>query len=177
MRAFPLAPPLLSDDEETSEYPAAPDGPRRRAGTADYTDSRAAALASRAMGCGVDQIMRPHPPSVPEDVPVEVVREILRERRALAIPVVDRDGRPVGVVTAAEVLGQDQDGATAAEVMSHDVLALPITAILAQAAALIAYEGVSEIVIVDLHGRVAGTLGALDITRWCARAAGYLVDH
>jgi CBS domain-containing protein len=89
--------------------------------------------------------------------------------------VVDRDGRPVGVVAAADLLRAG--GPTAADIMSPQVLALPITAILAQAAALIAYEGVSEIIIADLHGRVAGMLGALDITRWCARAAGYLVDH
>lgn len=174
MRAFPLAPPLLPDDDEPDDRPALA-RPRGRSVTAELTSREAAALASRAMACGVDQIMRPLPPTVLEDAPVGVLRELLLERRARAVPVVDRDGRPIGVVTAADLLRGD--GGTAGDVMSPHVLALPITAILAQAAALIAYEGVSEIVIADLHGRVAGVLGALDITRWCARAAGYLVDH
>ncbi|HUS63792.1 MAG TPA: CBS domain-containing protein, partial [Kofleriaceae bacterium] len=173
-RAFPLAPPLLHDDEELDDRPA-PVRARTRPSSAEPASAEAAALASRAMACGVDQIMRPRPPTVLEDAPVTVLRDLLLERRARAVPVVDRDGRPVGVVTAADLLRGD--GATAADVMSPHVLALPITAILAQAAALIAYEGVSEIIIADLHGRVAGLLGALDITRWCARAAGYLVDH
>lgn len=174
MRAFPLAPPLLHDDDELDDRSTAVRA-RTRNETGELTTVEAAALASRAMACGVDQIMRPHPPTVLEDAPVAVLRDLLLERRARAVPVVDRDGRPVGVVTAADLLRGD--GGTAADVMSPNVLALPITAILAQAAALIAYEGVSEIVIADLHGRVAGMLGALDITRWCARAAGYLVDH
>jgi CBS domain-containing protein len=175
MRAFPIAPPMLVHDEDELEAGAGAVGARKRASTIELTDGDEVALATRALACGVDEIMRPNPPTVEESTPVAVLRDILLARRARAVPVVDRDGRPVGVVTVADLLRGG--GETAAEVMSSSVLALPITAILAQAAALIAYEGVSEIVIADLHGRVAGTVGALDITRWCARAAGYLVDH
>ena len=174
MRAFPMAPPLLSDDDD-DETVLAPRA-RRRAGTYEPVPAEEAALASRAMACGVDEVMRPLPPTVVAEGSIAVVRELLLARRVRAVPVVDRDGRPIGVVTAADLLRGPTTGSVA-EVMTHNVLALPITAILTQAAALIAYEGVSEIVIVDLHGRVAGLLGALDITRWCARAAGYLVDH
>jgi hypothetical protein len=58
-----------------------------------------------------------------------------------------------------------------------DVLALPITASIAQAAALMSYEGRGLIVITDLAGQVAGVVQALDIARWSAREAGYLVDR
>ena len=175
MRAFPVVPPLLADDDDMDEHPALAH-PRGRAATHQPVPVEEAALASRAMACGVDEVMRPLPPTVVAEGAIAVVRELLLERRVRAVPVVDRDGRPIGVVTAADLLRGPTTGSVA-EVMTHNVLALPITAILTQAAALIAYEGVSEIVIVDLHGRVAGLLGALDITRWCARAAGYLVDH
>ena len=174
MRAFPIAPPMIADDEDDDARPQAPR--RSRAATIELTDAETAAMATRAMACGVDEIMRPNPPTVTGDVPVAALHDLLLDRHAGCVPVVDRDGRPVGVVTMSDLL-RTPDGATAADVMSPNIFALPITAILAQAAALIAYENISEIVIADLHGRVAGMVGALDITRWCARAAGYLVDH
>jgi CBS domain-containing protein len=173
MRAFPLAPPMIVDDDDEEEQ--RPVRTRRRPSTAELTDGESVALASRAMACGVDEVMRPNPPSVEEDAPVSLLRHLLLERRVSTVPVVDRDGRPLGVVTCGDLLRGD--GGTAGEVMSPHVFALPITAILTQAAALLAYEGIAEIVIADLHGRVVGMVGTLDITRWCARAAGYLVDH
>lgn len=175
MRAFPIAPPMLVHDEDELDAGAGSVRPRTRSTTIELTGGEAAALATRALACGVDEIMRPNPPTVEEATTVAVLRDLLIERRVGMVPVVDRDGRPLGVVTVADLLRANGD--TAADVMSPHVFALPITAILAQAAALLAYEGISAIIIADLHGRVAGTVGALDITRWCARAAGYLVDH
>jgi CBS domain-containing protein len=109
-----------------------------------------------------------------------VLRHLLLERRVGGVPVVTTDGRPVGIVSGGDLLRSLLDGGTprttAGEIMSA-VLALPITASIAQAAALMSYEGTGLIVITDLTGQVAGVVQALDIARWHARAAGYLVDR
>jgi CBS domain-containing protein len=66
---------------------------------------------------------------------------------------------------------------TAGEIMTSVVFALPVSASVAQAAALMAYEGVQTLVITERDGHIAGVLSALDITRWCARTSGYLVER
>ncbi|HKE19272.1 MAG TPA: CBS domain-containing protein [Kofleriaceae bacterium] len=66
---------------------------------------------------------------------------------------------------------------TAGDIMTALVFALPVTASVEQAAALMAYEGVEQLVVTSLDGEVAGLVRALDVARSCARSAGYLVDR
>jgi len=58
--------------------------------------------------------------SVTEDTPVIEVARILAERRFSGLPVVDRDGDVVGMVSDFDLLARDGD--TAGEVMSPDVV-------------------------------------------------------
>jgi len=129
---------------------------------------------------GIEEVMRAVVVCVAASEGIPVLRHLLLERRVGGVPVVGTDGRPVGIVSGGDLLRSLLDGGTppttAGEIMS-DVLALPITASVAQAAALMSYEGVDLIVITDLGGQVAGVVKALDIARWHAREAGYLVDR
>lgn len=129
---------------------------------------------------GIEEVMRAVVVCVAASEGIPVLHHLLLERRVGGVPVVGTDGRPVGIVSGGDLLRSLLDGGTppttAGEIMS-DVLALPITASIAQAAALMAYEGVDLIVITDLGGQVAGVVKALDIARWHAREAGYLVDR
>jgi CBS domain-containing protein len=107
------------------------------------------------------------------------LRELLVDRGQHCVPIVGDDGRPVGVVTQSDLLralGRD-DHASAGAFMTPLVFALPITASIEQAAALMAYEGVDQIVVTGMNGQVAGVVRALDVARRCARSAGYLVDR
>lgn len=148
--------------------PAPPRGPAR-----DRT--RAAAGDG-----GVEEVMRAGVVCVLASEGVAALRHLLLERRIGGVPVVSTDGRPVGIVSGGDLLRSLLEGGTppttAGEIMSG-VLALPITASIAQAAALMSYEGRGLIVITDLAGQVAGVVQALDIARWHARDAGYLVDR
>ena len=110
---------------------------------------------------------------------VSRLRELLVDRGQHCVPIVGDDGRPVGVVTQSDLLralGRD-DRASAGALMTPLVFALPITASIEQAAALMAYEGVNQIVVTGMNGQVAGVVRALDVARGCARSAGYLVDR
>ena len=65
---------------------------------------------------------------------------------------------------------------TAGEAMSHFVFALPREAAIERAAALMAYEGVGQIVVTDRGGALVGIVSALDITRHYAIRSGYLAE-
>lgn len=135
---------------------------------------------ARAADGGIEEVMRAGAACVSAWEGIPALRHLLLDRRVGGVPVVSTDGRPVGIVSVGDLLRSLLDGGapptTAGEIMS-EVLALPITASIAQAAALMSYEGVDLIVITDLGGQVAGVVQALDIARWHARAAGYLVDR
>ena len=128
----------------------------------------------------VQEIMQADPACVRRASPIDEVTHLLVDHHAGAVPVIDGAGRPVGIVTTSDLLRARIAGTAAdivGEVMTDNVLALPITASLAVAAALISYEGVKLLIVTDLQGKVVGTVSAIDIARWCARGAGYLVDH
>jgi CBS domain-containing protein len=154
---------------------------------------------------GIAQIMNPEVACVGEGASLDDLRELLLERGQHCVPVVAREGRPVGVVTQTDLLRTMSEGEgdgegceaeaplrvlprstgrmaavrdrTAGDIMTALVFALPVTASVEQAAALMAYEGVEQIVVTSLDGEVAGLVRALDVARSCARSAGYLVDR
>ena len=64
---------------------------------------------------------------------------------------------------------------TASQLMTPAVLSLTEDASVQRAAALMAYEGVHRIVIVHEDGSLAGILSSLDILRWLARSAGFVI--
>lgn len=164
MRAFSMSGPARS---------ARIAGPARPRGT-PHGGARAAGDGS------VEEVMRAGVPCIAPSEGIALLRRLLLERRVGGVPVVASDGRPVGIVSGGDLLRSLLEGGTppttAGEIMS-EVLALPITASIAQAAALMSYEGTGLIVITDLAGQVAGVVQALDIARWHAREAGYLVDR
>jgi CBS-domain-containing membrane protein len=55
------------------------------------------------------------------------------------------------------------------------VFCLSEAASISQAAALMAFESVHRIPIVDKRGRIMGVVSTLDILRWMARREGYLI--
>lgn len=97
--------------------------------------------------------------------PLGELRRLLVERRVPALAVVD--GRAlVGIVTRTDVLGMfDKGEATARDVMSSYVVALPATALVENAAALMAYEGIGQVIVVGTENELVGMVSALDIAR------------
>lgn len=66
---------------------------------------------------------------------------------------------------------------TALDAMTPIVYWLPEEASISQAAALMAYEHVHRIPIVNHSGKVTGLVSTLDILRWLARRRGYLIPR
>jgi len=108
--------------------------------------------------------------------PVAEIRRLLVQRRVPAVAVVDGD-HLCGLVTRTDVLrAPDDRDATADDVMSGFVFALPARAPIERAAALMAYEGVGQVIVIGLDGELFGMVSAIDIARHFAVEAGYLVE-
>lgn len=108
-------------------------------------------------------------------------------RSILGMPVVDAHERPVGMVSQTDLIRDRcahvsqpgalrpsaQDSATVEDVMTPLVFSLPETATVAQAAALMVYEGIHRIPVISLQNRVVGIVCPLDILRLLAQLAGF----
>jgi CBS domain-containing protein len=109
------------------------------------------------------------------ETPALRARDLLLETPIGAAPVVDEHSRPVGMLTASDLLRAERlEDATVDDLMTPFVFSLPARASLGQAAALMAYEGVHQCVVVDDAGHFAGVVTAMDVARWMGRAAGYV---
>jgi len=122
--------------------------------------------------------MTADPPQVTGPTSIAALRSMLVDLALGAVVVVDGDHRPRGIVSKTELFGAAIDEcATAGDLMSGLLFWLRVDAPVAQAAALMAYEGIEHVVVVSPEGRLAGLVTALDVARICARDTGYLPGH
>lgn len=139
---------------------------------------------------------------VRSDMRLEELRQALLERGHGGLPVVDAVGRPVGMVTKTDLLraeGREDwhraehaeraerqasaglraaiaaEPGTVGAIMTDLALAVHESMSVAQAAALMAYEGVHRLPVVDDDQRVVGVLSSLDVLHWIGERAGYLM--
>lgn len=100
------------------------------------------------------------------------------EHRARSLPVVDQDRQLVGMLHESDLqlTVQTERGAdgTVASVMLPLALAIPESMPITRAAAIMAFEEVSSLVVISPSGEVVGLLSASDLLFWLARADGYL---
>lgn len=119
--------------------------------------------------------------SVAPELPIAALMALFVEYEISGAPVVDAEGRPIGMVTKSDVVRacNDDCGATS-RARVHDIMmplsfSLTESATVARAAALMAFEGVHRIVIIGMTGSVVGILSSLDVLRWVAKQSGYVV--
>jgi predicted transcriptional regulator len=118
--------------------------------------------------------------SVSPDSDLTTLTTLLLRHGISGAPVIDADGRPLGVVSKTDLLRarespKEQSALTVRDVMMPLSFALTESASIARASALMTFEGVHRILIVDMAGAIVGVLSALDILRWLARKNGYVV--
>lgn len=149
-----------------------------------------------ATGATVQTIMSRSAYCLRPEVGVRTAAAMLLDERMSGAPVVDADGRPVGIVSKTDLLrhlherGDETEPRSPAalehgyhatqidETMVCDVMMPVVFAIsddttIAAAAALMAGEGVHRLPVLDAKGAVVGILSTLDVVRWVAERAGY----
>lgn len=147
--------------------------PRFAVGTVvEGVTDRPVGLVPRHTDAPVVEAMTADVACVTGDTSVRAVRALFEARGISAAPVVDGRGRPVGFVTLTD-LARVARAEVVDDVMTCFAFAVPISATLGRAAALMAYEGVRRCVVVDECGRVAGIISESDIAEWVAERAGY----
>jgi len=127
----------------------------------------------------VSALMTPTVLCVQRDVGVAAIVKLLLAHAISAVPVVDADGRPIGMVSKTDLvrhIGDDALSTTiAADVMTPLVYSISEQAAAANAAALMAYEGIHHLPVLSSTGRVVGIVSALDVLRWFATRAGFVI--
>jgi len=100
------------------------------------------------------------------------------------VPVVDEGGKPIGIVTQADLVrhhyenetASDRTPSTVGDIMKDVPFTLNEGASVSQAAALMSLGSMSRIPVVDSMGRVVGILSSLEVLYWLACETGYVVD-
>jgi len=104
---------------------------------------------------------------------VASVLTLLLDAHLHAAPVVDARQHLIGFVSLSDLAGAAYDEAPIDDVMTRLVISLRASSTVTMAAALMAYEGLRQLPIVDVENRVVGLLSALDVLRWLAQEDGY----
>jgi CBS domain-containing protein len=146
---------------------------------------RDARLADK-LSMPVSELMTPTAICVRKEMHLDRLAATLLEHGVGALPVVDEHGTPIGVVTKTDLLrartaesappvGEPSPPPMVDAIMTSIVLTLHERASVAQACALLAYEGIHRLPVVDDSGRVVGVLSSLDVLHWLGEQTGYLM--
>ena len=133
-------------------------------------------LHQRADCTPVSRIMSLNVQCVTEDVSLPALASCLLDGGYSGAPVVDGQGTPVGVVSKTDLLrhGVTPDS-TARDIMTSMSFTLHEDQTVSNASALMAYEGIHRLPVVDAAGKVTGLLSSLDILHWLAGKTGHTV--
>jgi CBS domain-containing protein len=110
--------------------------------------------------------------AVGRDAPFKEIVRIMEQWKVSALPVLDGEGRVVGVVSEADLLPSQAQSpplegraVTAAELMSAPALTVPPGATLAQAARIMAVHHVKRLPVVDDAGTLQGIVSRGDLLK------------
>ncbi len=127
----------------------------------------------------VADLMTIDPITVAIDATIEMAEDQMRRHRVTGLPVVDEDGRLIGVISQTDILYLDvpavqalnrnrEGGVRVGEVMSTPPVIIDASATVQDAAIRMQTEHIHRLVAVDDHGRPAGVISAMDFVALAA---------
>jgi len=128
------------------------------------------------MGIAIKEIMTTSVIAVPATMPVKDVATLLSEKRITGVPVVDEEGRVVGVLSEFDIISRQ--GATAAHIMSPDVISASADTDAGEVAHLLTDRRIRRVPILQ-DDRLIGIVSRSDmmrlfmVTRWMCENCGY----
>jgi CBS domain-containing protein len=120
-----------------------------------------------ALGTAAD-IMSRNVVTVSRDMLVEDAAKLLAFHSISGMPVEDWDGKVVGIVSEADVIGKIGD--TVDDVMTREVISVPDTATIEEIAALMADKRIKRVPVMS-NGALLGMISRADIVRALAARA------
>ena len=132
---------------------------------ADYAED---VTARQGMATPLAALVRAAPVTVSPTTTLAIALPLLEEKRIGSLPIVDGDGRALGIFTRQDVIGrivlpQRSLSVPIADVMSVPAIGLAGTATAGDAALLMAQRGIRHIVVTDPAGKVAGVVSERDL--------------
>lgn len=104
---------------------------------------------------------------------VQEAAQLLDQKRISGAPVVDSDGKIIGIVTEADIISKvDREGLCVADIMSHDVIAVDEETPVGEIAALLTERKIKRVPVVE-NGKLVGIVSRADIVH--AVAEGHLI--
>jgi CBS domain-containing protein len=121
----------------------------------------------------VSETMTADPVTLTADAPLPAAAVLIAEHRVHGLPVVDGDGRVIGVVAQTDIvrvrathdLWSNWSSLTVGDVMTSPAITVDPGAGLAEAAMLMNGNRVHRLVVVDRDGRAIGIISAGDLVR------------
>jgi CBS-domain-containing membrane protein len=144
----------------------------------------------------ITAVMHTPPYSVTAQQPVRELLALFVDQGISAVPVVDKQGRPIGFVSKTDVVRQVHRSSrqerqeidtpvqpwwdaerlsqlTVGVIMTPTVYTFSPETTVADATAAMAFEGMHHLPVVEASGKLVGMISALDVLDWMARNAGY----
>jgi len=158
---------------------------------------RSRGISAKALHASVAEIMTREVLCVRQDLRVDDLVLLLVEHAISGVPVVNEHGKPVGIVSRADLLWESYDevearservhghglngddssrfrtGITVGEIMSRSAVTVSENTTIAEAAAVMARHGVHRAPVLDHNASVVGIVSSGDFLVWLARSAGY----
>lgn len=126
----------------------------------------------------VSEIMTRDVITVPTTMPVKDVAQLLAERKITGLPVVDGDGRVVGVISELDIISRQ--GNSAADIMSAQVISATEETDAEEVAHLFTSRRIRRVPILA-DGKLVGIVSRSDLmrlfmmTRWVCEQCGFFV--
>ncbi|HEV2033540.1 MAG TPA: CBS domain-containing protein [Candidatus Dormibacteraeota bacterium] len=118
----------------------------------------------------VSDVMTVHVHVASASTPIKLLVRLIEENRVGAIPIVDQQGVPIGIVLETDLLMVDRwhgrngaEGVAASQIMTSAPIAIGSDTSLTEAARLMRERKVRHLVVVDERGGIAGIVSRGDL--------------
>jgi CBS domain-containing protein len=99
--------------------------------------------------------------------------QLLSQKRISGLPVVNPDGKIIGIVTEADIISKvNQEGLLVADIMSHEVIAVDEETSVSEIASLLTKRRIKRVPVVQ-KGKLVGIVSRADIVN--AVAQGHVI--
>lgn len=99
--------------------------------------------------------------------------QLLSQKRISGLPVVNPDGKIIGIVTEADIISKvNQEGLLVADIMSHEVIAVEEETSVSEIASLLTKRRIKRVPVVQ-KGKLVGIVSRADIVN--AVAQGHVI--
>jgi IMP dehydrogenase len=106
------------------------------------------------------------PVTLPPDATVGDAMTLMERYRVSGVPITDRDGVLVGILTNRDLrFGADPDASVAAVMTARDLVTAPVGTTLPEAQEILGRHKIEKLPIVDADGRLKGLITVKDITK------------